>query len=336
MRVPVALVDRSLEQRKEPGMMYPGESAKLTRLTRSKSSMKTDSQIRIGIAGWRYDGWRGAFYPEDLPQRRELEFASQRLNSIELNGSFYSLQRPKSFQQWSAETPDDFVFSVKGTRFITHIRQLENVETPLANFLAQGLLRLGRKLGPILWQFPPTFKFDAQRMQAFFELLPRTHKQAAAYARQRDQWMENRSWLEVEEDLPLRHAVEFRHKSFAVPEYIELLRKYGIAIVVADTPEWPCLMDTTADFVYCRLHGSEKLYASGYDAEAIDKWAHRVIAWSRGEEVTDGTKAHPEPGPKRDSRDVFVYFDNDVKVRAPFDAQSLSKRIDELSGPNGT
>jgi uncharacterized protein YecE (DUF72 family) len=294
--------------------------------------MHSESQIRIGISGWRYDGWRGGFYPDDLPQRRELEFASQRLNSIELNGSFYSLQRPKSFQQWSMETPHDFVFSVKGTQFITHVRKLENVETPLANFLAQGLLRLGKKLGPILWQFPPSFKFDAERLQNFFNLLPRTHKQAAAYARQRDEWMENRSWLDVEEDLPLRHAVEIRNKSFAVPEYISLLRKNGIAMVVADTPDWPRMMDITADFMYCRLHGSEKLYASGYDPPAIDAWAQRVLAWSRGEEVTDGTRVHPEPGPKQASRDVFVYFDNDVKVRAPFDAQSLSKKIAEMIG----
>ena len=292
--------------------------------------MRSASQIRIGISGWRYDGWQGTFYPEKLPQRRELEFAAQRLNSIEVNGTFYSTQRPQSFKAWGEETPDDFVFSVKGARFITHIRQIQNVETALANFLAQGLLRLGKKLGPILWQFGPGFKFDAKRIQEFFNLLPRTHKQAAAYARQRDEWMAPRSWLEVEEDLPLRHAVEIRNKSFAVPEYIDLLRRNGIAVVVADTPNWPRMMDVTSDFVYCRLHGSEKLYASGYDAEAIDAWAHRVIAWSRGEEVTDGMRVHPEPGPKQSSRDVFVYFDNDAKVRAPFDAQSLRKRIDEV------
>ncbi len=292
--------------------------------------MRSESQIHVGISGWRYEGWEGTFYPKELPQRRELEFAGQHFNSIEINGTFYSMQKPKSFQQWSEETPDDFVFSVKGSKFITHVRQLQNVETPLANFLAQGLLRLGKKLGPILWQFPPGFSYDAQRMQAFFELLPRTHRKAAVYARQRDEWMADRSWLEVEEDLPLRHAVEIRHKSFAVPEYISLLRKYGIALVVADTPQWPRMMDITADFVYCRLHGSEKLYASGYDPPAIDAWASRVIAWSRGEEVTDGTRVHPEPGPEQSSRNVFVYFDNDAKVRAPFDAISLRKRIEEV------
>jgi uncharacterized protein YecE (DUF72 family) len=294
--------------------------------------MSEQGQIRIGMSGWRYDEWRGTFYPEKLAQRRELEYASRQLNSVELNGTFYSLQRPKSYLQWTNETPDDFVFAVKGTQFITHVRRLENVAGPLANFLAQGLLRMGRKLGPILWQFPPAFKFNAQLLQDFFDLLPRTLKQAAVYARQRDEWMADRSWLEVEEDLPLRYAVEARNKSFAVPEYISLLRKNQIAVVVADTEKWPRMMDITANFVYCRLHGNEEQYPHGYDAEGIDSWAHRVLAWSRGEEVTDGTRVHPDPGPKQATRDVFVYFDDDVKVRAPHDAMSLSKRIAELSG----
>jgi len=293
--------------------------------------MSERGTIRIGMAGWRYDEWRGTFYPEDLAQRRELEFASRQLNSIELNGTFYSTQRPKSFQSWSKETPDDFVFAIKGSQFITHIRKLENVETALANFLAQGMLCLGKKFGPILWQLPPNLSIDLERLQTFFKLLPRTQKQAAAYARQRDEWMASRSWLNVEEDLPLRHAVEVRHNSFAVPEYISLLRENNIALVVADTVKWPCMMDVTADIVYCRLHGNEKIYPNGYTADAIDVWARRVIAWSRGEEVTDGKRVHPELGPQRDARDVFVYFDDDVKVRAPFDAMSLSKRIAELT-----
>jgi uncharacterized protein YecE (DUF72 family) len=292
--------------------------------------MTQHPQIRIGMSGWRYDEWRGTFYPEKLAQRRELEYASRQLNSIELNGTFYSLQKPKSYQQWIKETPDDFVFAVKGTQFITHERRLENVATPIANFLAQGLLQLGPKLGPILWQLPPNFKFNAQLLADFFALLPRTLKQAAAYARQRDDWMAERSWFDVEEDRPLRHAIEIRNKSFAVPEYISLLREHKIAVVVADTEKWPRLMDITADFVYCRLHGNEEQYPNGYDAEGIDSWAHRVLAWSRGEEVTDGTRVHPDPAPKLAWRDVFVYFDDDVKVRAPFDAQSLTRRIQEL------
>jgi uncharacterized protein YecE (DUF72 family) len=292
--------------------------------------MSQRGKIRIGIAGWRYDEWRGTFYPEDLAQKRELEYASRQLNSIELNGTFYSTQRPNSFQQWSKDTPDDFVFSIKGSQFITHIRKIENVETALANFLAQGLLRFGKKLGPILWQFPPNFSIDLPRLENFFKLLPRTQKQAAAYARQRDEWMASRSWLEVDEDLPLHHAVETRHKSFAVPEYVALLRENNIALVVADTVKLPVMMDVTADIVYCRLHGSEKLYPDGYTADAIDVWAHRVLAWSRGEDVTNSTRILADPGPKRDARDVFVYFDDDVKVRAPFDAMSLSARVAEL------
>ena len=293
--------------------------------------MSSQSQIRVGISGWRYKPWRGDFYPKDLAQRRELEFASRCFNSIELNGSFYSLQRPQSFQSWSDETPDDFVFSVKGSRFITHMLKLRNIETPLANFFAQGLLQLGKKLGPILWQFPLNFSFDPHRFQDFFNLLPRTHKQAADLARNHDARLKGRSWLKIEKDAPLRHAVEIRHPSFACADFVALLRKNRIALVVADTVEWPLLMDVTADFMYCRLHGSEELYASGYDPDAIDMWAKRVVVWSRGQEVENGTKAHPKPGPKRSSRDVFVYFDNDAKVRAPFDAQSLRKKIAELT-----
>ena len=292
--------------------------------------MSEQGQIRIGMSGWRYDEWRGTFYPEKLAQKRELEYASRQLSSVELNGTFYSLQKPKSYQQWIKETPDDFVFAIKGTQFITHRRRLENVAGPLANFLAQGLLMLGRKLGPILWQLPPNLKFNAQLLQDFFDLLPRTTRQAALYARQRDEWMAERSWLEVEEDLPIRYAVEARNKSFATPEYISLLRKNQIAVVVADTERWPRMMDLTTDFVYCRLHGNEEQYPNGYDAAGIETWARRVLAWSRGEEVTDGERVHPEAGEKRASRDVFAYFDDDVKMRAPHDAMSLSKRIAEI------
>jgi uncharacterized protein YecE (DUF72 family) len=294
---------------------------------------RSHSDIRIGISGWRYKGWRGSFYPEDLTQRKELEFASHRFRTIELNGSFYSLQRPQSFQSWNRETPDDFVFSIKGSRFVTHIRRLREIESPLANFFAQGLLRLGKKLGPFLWQFPPNFSFDAERFDNFFSLLPRTHQEASEFAANHDRRMKERSFVEVEKadkHLKLRHAVEIRNASFVCEEFVALLRQHRIALVVADTVEWPRLMDITADFMYCRLHGSEQLYASGYNPDAIDVWAKRVLAWSRGEEVSDGTKASTKNGPQRKSRDVFVYFDNDMKVRAPYDAQSLEKRIAEL------
>jgi len=286
--------------------------------------------IRIGISGWRYPGWRGTFYPPQLAQRRELEYAAQHLNSIELNGSFYSLQRPESFQRWYDETPQDFVFSVKGSRFVTHMRRLLGVEIPLANFFAQGLLRLKEKLGPILWQFPPNFRFDPDRLENFFALLPRSHKEAARLARRHDERLDGRSWFRVRDDRPLRHAIEIRHDSFACEEYIALLRRHNIALVVADTVEWPLLFDLTADFVYCRPHGSEQLYVSGYSSDAIRHWAQRAVCWARGGEVEDGRKAASCSAPPAKSRDVYVYFDNDAKVRAPFDAGELQKQVSAL------
>lgn len=292
--------------------------------------MKGHGDIRIGISGWRYKGWRGTFYPPDLPQRKELEFASSHFNSIELNGSFYSLQRPESYQRWRADTPQDFIFSVKGSRFVTHMRRLKEVEPALANFFAQGLLALEEKLGPILWQFPPSMKFDAERFEDFFALLPRTHKQAATLGKQHSERLNGRVWLRVQNDRPLRHAVEIRNESFVCEEFIALLRKYRIGLVCADTVEWPRLMDLTADFVYCRLHGDKELYTSGYDEAAIEEWAQRVFRWTCGEEVEDGMKASAKKGRSRATRDVFVYFDNDSKVRAPGDAQSLRRRIEQL------
>jgi len=293
--------------------------------------MSAQGNIRIGISGWRYEGWRGEFYPPGLAQRRELEYASERLNSIELNGTFYSFQRPESFQRWYEETPKGFVFSVKASRFLTHIRRLQQVEIPLANFFAQGLLALKDKLGPILWQFPPNFRWDHERFDPFFSMLPRTHKEAAILAGQHDERVEGRSWFDVRQDRPLRHAIEIRNDSFVREEYIALLRKHNIASVVADTVEWPLLMDLTSSFVYCRLHGSEQLYASGYGQDAIETWASRVIRWARGGEVQDGRKASSRTAPARKTRDVYVYFDNDAKVRAPFDAMALQKRVSELS-----
>src|SRR6202140_3466954 len=256
-------------------------------------------RIHIGISGWRYKGWRGVFYPEKLPQRRELEFASRKFDTIELNGSFYSMQRPQSFLRWHAETPPDFTFAIKGSRYITHMLRLRNVEGPLAHFFAQGLLHFGAKLGPILWQLPPNFTFEAERLEQFFILLPRTLEQAAELARNHDDRLKDRSWFQVQKDGPLRHALEIRHESFVSEKFIRLLRRYGVGSVVADTVEWPLLMDVTADFVYCRLHGSEQLYASGYEADALYVWARRVVAWAGGEEVTDGRRASARDAAKR-------------------------------------
>lgn len=284
-------------------------------------------EIRIGISGWRYKGWRGSFYPTGLPQRAELHYAAERFNTIELNGSFYSLQRPEHFQRWYEETPAAFVFAVKGSRYITHMLRLLRIETALANFFAQGVLCLKEKLGPVLWQFPPQVKFDPVRFEAFFSLLPRTQREAADLGRLHDHRLDQRDWVDVKKDRPLRHAIEIRHESFVCEEFIVLLRKHKIALVVADTVDWPLLMDVTADFVYCRLHGSEQLYASGYEAPAIQQWADRLQRWEHGQEVEDGRKACMGHAPRRKSRDVYLYFDNDAKVRAPFDAEALIRAV---------
>lgn len=288
-----------------------------------KHAVAKTGVVRIGISGWRYKGWRGKFYPAKLPQRRELEFASGEFATIEINGTFYSLQRPENFAQWKRETPEAFVFGVKGSRYITHLRRLRDIEQPLSNFLAQGLLSLGEKLGPILWQFPPNFKYERERLEAFFRLLPRSTAAAARLARKHDDWMNERTLTRAGHDRPMRHCVEIRNESFAVPEFIDLLREHDIALVAADTVEWPLLMDVTSDFVYCRLHGSEELYASGYTDEALATWAARLEAWARGDDSPDGRFAQTERRAKPIPRDVYVYFDNDAKVRAPADAKTL-------------
>jgi uncharacterized protein YecE (DUF72 family) len=205
---------------------------------------------------------------------------------------------------------------------------LKDAGGPVANFLASGVLKLGAKLGPILWQLPPSLKFDAELMEAFFRLLPHDIQAAADAARSHDPWMEGRAWMKATQEGPLRHAIEVRHKSFAVPQFIELLRTYDMALVCADTPDWPRMMDVTSDIVYCRLHGSEKIYQSGYDDASLDAWTKRVVAWASGEEPADAERVADKAGAKRKTRDVFVYFDNDLKVKAPVDAQNLMKRVD--------
>lgn len=287
-------------------------------------------EIRVGISGWRYKGWRGVFYPAGLPQRAELEYSAKQFSTIELNGSFYSLQHPDSFRSWYAETPPGFVFSIKGSRYLTHVLKLNDIEQGLASFFAQGLLALGEKLGPILWQFPPWWKFNAELLEGFFRMLPRTHCEAAELGRHHGSQLHGPACLDVRSDQSLRHAIEVRHESFVCEEYIALLRQHRIASVVADTVAWPRLMDVTADFVYCRLHGDKELYASGYGPEAIDAWAQRALQWARGGEVEDGTHASTKHAPHMSTRDLYIYFDNDAKVRAPADAQSLIERVDQI------
>jgi uncharacterized protein YecE (DUF72 family) len=285
-------------------------------------------RIRIGISGWRYAPWRGVFYPKGLRQEDELAYASRQFPTIEINGTFYSLQRPERFASWYSATPEHFVFAVKGGRFITHMKRLRSVEAPLANFFASGVLRLKEKLGPILWQFPPNFVFDEPRFDDFLALLPRDTAAAARLARRHDQRVAGRSW--IGRGLPaceIRHAVEIRHQSFLTPRFIALLRRHGVALVFADTVEFPYCEDITADFLYLRLHGSEELYVSGYSPAALSRWAHRIASWAAGRMPKDAILVGPKPATSRTPRDVYVYFDNDAKVRAPFDAIALARRL---------
>ena len=262
-------------------------------------------KIHIGISGWRYVPWRGKFYPRGLAQARELDYASRQLPTIEINGSFYSLQRPESYAAWYAATPPGFLFAVKGNRFITHMLKLKDIDAPLANVLASGIFELREKLGPFLWQFPEMVRFDPERFEHFLSILPQDTESALALARQHQPRMEGKVSLALDAKRPMRHAVEIRHESFRDERFIALLRRYNVALVVADTAgKFPYMDDVTADFVYIRLHGDKELYASGYDDEAIERWAKRIQAWSK-------------------QGDVYCYFDNDIKVHAPYDAQRL-------------
>jgi uncharacterized protein YecE (DUF72 family) len=283
-------------------------------------------QVRIGISGWRYAPWRGEFYPRGLRQADELAFAARHFNTIELNGSFYSLQRPELYAAWRAATPPGFVFAVKGSRYITHMRRLRDVETPLANFLASGVLCLAEKLGPLLWQFPPTFQLD-ERFEPFLAALPRTTADAAEMAKRHDSRVPHAAVV-ADESRELRHAVEIRHVSFCTPEFVAMLRRQKVALVIADTAgHFPYLEDLTANFVYLRLHGDEKLYESGYTPRALRHWAARVNAFSAGREGNGAVRASPVRPVPLPARDVYVYFDNDIKVHAPFDAQTLARLV---------
>lgn len=267
--------------------------------------------------------------PDRLAQRRELAYAGRCFPSVEINGSFYSLQRPESYQSWHDETPDDFVFAVKGPRFVTHMKRLRDCEQALANFFASGVLRLGPKLGPILWQLPPSLRFDDAVLDAFLSSLPRDTEAALVLARKRDTTlMHGRTALSVDHKRPLRHALEMRHPSFCDPSCMKLLRKHKVGVVVADTAgKFPYLEDVTADFVYLRLHGDAQLYASGYSDHALDRWGERIAAWAAGGEPSDAQRVGPRAS-KRARRDVYCYFDNDMKVHAPFDARGLMQRLD--------
>ncbi|MGC3965266.1 MAG: DUF72 domain-containing protein [Rhodocyclaceae bacterium] len=284
--------------------------------------------VRVGISGWRYAPWRGEFYPKGLPQRLELAYASRALSTIELNGSFYSLQTPQRFAEWHEATPDGFVFSVKAPRFITHIRRLRDFESPLANFMASGIFSLQEKLGPILWQFPPSFGFDPDQLEGFLAALPHDTDAAGRLAERHDTHLRGRSQIHSPRKWPMRHAIEIRNHSFVDERFVQMLRKYRVALVVADTAgRWPRCQDVTTDFMYLRLHGDKELYASGYTDAALDDWAQHIDAWCHGRQPRHSPRISHEAPPARNSREVFCYFDNDIKVKAPLDAARLALRL---------
>jgi uncharacterized protein YecE (DUF72 family) len=277
------------------------------------------ADVRVGISGWRYPPWRGEFFPAGLAQSKELEYAASRLRTIEINGSFYSLQPPGNWRQWRDAVPDDFEFAVKGGRFVTHMKRLRDPESALATFFASSPMLLGERLGPLLWQLPPNFQFDHRVLAEFFAQLPRTEGQAAALARKNDRAVSRAGdeplWSTARKGhagKAIRHALEVRHPSFQNDDFVQLCRAQDVAIVVSDGAEaWPRIDQITSDHVYVRLHGADQLYVSGYPEEDLDRWADRVRGWASRPEV----------------RTVRVYFDNDVKVRAPYDAMSLARRL---------
>jgi len=275
------------------------------------------ARIRIGVSGWTYPHWRSVFYPRGLAQRRELEFASRAFDTVEINGSFYSLQRPSSYAKWRDATPDGFVLAVKGSRYITHLKKLGDTHQALANFLASGVLALGPKLGPILWQLPPMLPYRRERMIEFFSSLPATHEQAAHIAagcddRIKQRFKEDPVVIAADPAARLRHAVEVRHDSYATGEFAALCREFGVALVVADTAgRFTWVDEVTSELVYVRLHGKQELYVSAYTDEGIDWWAGRVRGWA------------DTPG----VREVHVYFDNDAQAHAPYDARRLAERL---------
>jgi uncharacterized protein YecE (DUF72 family) len=286
--------------------------------------MSRRGRVRIGISGWNYPKWRGWFYPPDCPHKRELEFASRTFETIEVNGSFYSLLRVKAVCEWYERTPHRFRFALKGSRFITHMKRLRDAETPLANFFAAGPLALEDKLGPILWQLPPQLPFDADRLERFFEQLPRSTTAAAKLAARHDARLRDRAYTTTMRDRPIQHAIEVRHSSYVNSAFIHILERHRIALCAADTGGlFPDFEDVTADFVYARLHGDTKLYESGYSVRALERWAKRIRAWSEGTAPDDGRLMAPDRTHRAARRDVYVYFDNDARVRAPFDALTL-------------
>jgi uncharacterized protein YecE (DUF72 family) len=259
--------------------------------------------IRVGIGGWTYEPWRGTFYPPEWPQKRELEYAAGKVTAIEINATYYGTQKPASFAAWARAVPDDFVFALKASRYCTNRKILADAGESIARFLDQGLVELGDRLGPILWQFMATKRFEPDDFAAFLKLLPARHGGVA-----------------------LRHAVQVRHDSFAVPEFVAMARAAGVAIVFADAAEYPAIADVTGDFVYARLENAQEAHPAGYADAALDRWAAVAQNWARGDQPDGLPYAATDPVAQR-PRDTFVFFINGAKVRAPHGAMALIERL---------
>jgi uncharacterized protein YecE (DUF72 family) len=260
-------------------------------------------RIRIGVGGWTYEPWRGSFYPDGLVHRRELEFASRKLTSIEINGTYYGSQTPETFAKWHDETPDDFVFAVKGPRFITNRRVLSDAGASIERFFTGGVMNLRHKLGPINWQFMPTKKFDAEDFAGFLELLPKTVEGTA-----------------------IRHAVEVRHDSFRSADFVALARAHGVAIVIAGDSNYPQIADLTAPFVYVRIMGTADAEAAGYDNGALDLWTQRARTWASGG-TPNGLQSVAAQPAGTTARDVFLYVISGFKMRNPAAAVAMIQRL---------
>ena len=264
---------------------------------------KKSGQIHIGIGGWTFAPWRGVFYPEKLTQAKELSYAASKLTSIEINGTYYGSQKPESFRKWASEVPDGFVFSVKGPRFATNRRVLAEAGDSIKRFYDSGVTEMGDRLGPVLWQFAPTKKFDEADFGAFLELLPRKF-----------------------DGLALRHVVEVRNDSFCTPAFIALLRKHNVAVVYADHAKYPAIADITSDFVYVRLQTGKDMVKTAYPPKELDAWAKRLTLWAQGSEPDDLARSDKTP-PKKEPRDVFAYVIHEGKIRAPAGAMELIERV---------
>lgn len=266
--------------------------------------MPAEGRIRVGVGGWIFPPWRGVFYPEGLAQKRELEYSSRRLTAIEVNATYYRLQTPQTFRSWAAQTPDGFVFTLKGSRFATNRRELAGAGDSIARYVAQGLTELGPKLGPIFWQFTPTKAFDHDDFGAFLDLLPREA-----------------------DGIPLRHAVEVRNPSFRDPGFVALLRRFNTPVVYADHASYPAIPDMTGDFVYARLQTGSDEIATAYPPDQLDAWAGRLDAWSEGSRPGDLKPVDADSTPDAKPRDVFCFLIHEGKIRAPAGAMALIERL---------